>query len=531
VRETTEIAERVREVLRSRGLSFAKASRASAHLFPHLPRCRVPRNFYHDLRTTRLSPDLFQVFALSTVSGYRLTDWLKLFGLPIERIPHLQLLLPAKRTMLLDSALYGREDAALSTVDVRWPTDAICPLGRLLGDIEIRPAPSTPEAEAETYAYARVGTEDAFAFPDLVPGSIVRIDKREPRRFLPLRNGELSSALFLVEHAGGVFCCRLRRADTRRVTLHTSELAYSQVSLDLDQEVRIHGVVDLEVRRLAQPQSPEVPPALAGFWKPGSFVRFEEAGGLGSWIRRSRVRSGLHFREASSQTATIADLLQDSRYFIASGSLSDYETTDRPPRQIQKILALCIIYSLGVDKFLQKTGLPLEQAGRDHLPDDWLPGQPRTTPLTGAIVGAAKLPGSVSLPSLVAQLPGLPHFLAGSLRELTGLAAPSVRDVFWMRRNRVSFHPYLRGALFIVVDRRIKRPRPIAGAAISNQPIYVLLRRDGRYLCGRCSLEGDDLVVHPFSNGLAEPVRYRNRIDAEVIGQIVTVVRRTLANA
>jgi hypothetical protein len=78
--------------------------------------------------------------------------------------------------------------------------------------------------KAEIYLYARVGTEDAFAFPDLLAGSVVRIDKREPDRFLPLRKGQSSRVLFLVEHANGMVCCRLRRTDKRRVTLHTAEL-------------------------------------------------------------------------------------------------------------------------------------------------------------------------------------------------------------------------------------------------------------------------------------------------------------------
>ena len=73
--------------------------------------------------------------------------------------------------------------------------------------------PSKPEAEI--HLYARVGTEDAFAFPDLLAGSVVRIDKREPDRFLPLRNGQSSRVLVLVEHANGMVCCRLRRSDKR----------------------------------------------------------------------------------------------------------------------------------------------------------------------------------------------------------------------------------------------------------------------------------------------------------------------------
>jgi hypothetical protein len=49
--------------------------------------CRIPRNFHQDLLKTTLSPDIFQVFALSAISGYRMADWLRLFGLPLEHLP------------------------------------------------------------------------------------------------------------------------------------------------------------------------------------------------------------------------------------------------------------------------------------------------------------------------------------------------------------------------------------------------------------------------------------------------------------
>jgi hypothetical protein len=323
-------------------------------------------------------------------------------------------------------------------------------------------------------------------------------------------------------------CCQLRRIDKRRVVLHTPELPYAQVPLELDREVRIRGIVDLQIRHLTRSKAPEVPPALAKFWKPNSQVSSEQTLRLGSWIRMARLRSALHFREASAQTARIAEVLRDSRYFIAYGSLSDYETSDSPPRHIQKILSLCVVYSLGFRAFLEKIGLPLEQSGRDPFPQRWLPSKTILLSSHDTAIQPPVLPKSLTLQTLVAHLEGLPHFLAGSLPEITGIPVPSVRDIFWLNGNRPSFHPYLRRALFIMVDRRRKRPRTIAGAPISNQPIYLLLRRNGDYLCGRCSLEGNDLIVHPFSNGLLEPARFRNQVDAEIVGQIVTTVRQVM---
>jgi hypothetical protein len=435
--------------------------------------------------------------------------------------------MPAKRTMLLDSTSYPA-DTDEWAAEVRWPAVAICPLGRLLHDSEIRFATSTPHSQPETYLYARLGTDDAFAFPDLLPGSIVRVDRRQPDRFLPLRSGEISRAVFLVELTSGMLCCRLRRIDKRRVALHTPELPYAQVPLELDREARIRGIVDLEMRHLTSSKAPEVPPALAKFWKPGSHVASEQTLRLGSWIRMARLRSALHFREASAQTAGIAQALGDSRYFVAYGSLSDYETSDSPPRHMQKILSLCVVYSLGFRAFLEKIGLPLEQSGRDPFPPRWLPSKTILRSAHDTAIQPPVLLKSLTLQTLVAHLEGLPHFLAGSLPGITGLPVPSVRDIFWLNGNRASFHPYLRRALFMAVDRLRKRPRTIAGGPISKQPIYLLQKRNGDYLCGRCSLEGNDLIVHPFSNGLLEPARFRNQVDAEIVGQIVTVVRHLM---
>lgn len=58
-----------------------------------------------------------------------------------------------------------------------------------------------------------------------------------------------------------------------------------------------------------------------------------------------------------------------------------------------------------------------------------------------------------------------------------------------------------------------------------QQPLYVLLRRDGTYLCACCSLENGTLEIHPNSLDYQRPEQLRNRQDAEVIGQIVTIAR------
>ena len=102
----TQLAERVKSILTSKKLTLYQASQRSAALFfgrssPHY----LPHNLYYDLRHGSFSPSLFQLFAFSQISNYRLADWLWVFGFDVEVIPRLQIQLPSRRTILLDSSL------------------------------------------------------------------------------------------------------------------------------------------------------------------------------------------------------------------------------------------------------------------------------------------------------------------------------------------------------------------------------------------------------------------------------------------
>ena len=57
------------------------------------------------------------------------------------------------------------------------------------------------------------------------------------------------------------------------------------------------------------------------------------------------------------------------------------------------------------------------------------------------------------------------------------------------------------------------------------QPAYVLQLRDGTYLWGFCSLQNRVLMLRPCVAGAPRLQRLRNRVDAEVIGRVVGVVR------
>jgi len=91
-------------------------------------------------------------------------------------IPTMQAILPSKRTHLLDPTTYDDQQWIPWFSDNPLPSalPAILPLGRLVSTAGFRRAASFLPAGRSPFLYAKVGWQDAFAFPDLAPGSIVR---------------------------------------------------------------------------------------------------------------------------------------------------------------------------------------------------------------------------------------------------------------------------------------------------------------------------------------------------------------------
>jgi len=352
----------------------------------------------------------------------------------------------------------------------------------------------------------------------------VRVNSEDPHRWLPAAPGETSRHLFLLSHAKGLVCCRLRQADRTHFTLTSSEAAYAEITLEMTREFRLLGVVDFEIRRLDREKPPVVPKDLARFWRPSPLLSTDQILHGSALLRTSRHRAGLSFREASSRSRKIADELRDAHFAIAASTLAGYEDSDDPPRHVQKILSLLTLYAVPFQAFLEALGLPLAETGKEAIPDAWL--APEALERSNETFDGLR-PGGI-LERLVRELEELPYFLLHSLDQLSGIAGLSLRDVFWVGANRRSYHPLLRQALFVVIHRRLKRPGPPASGPPWRQHLYLLLTRDHGYLLGRCHREGETLVVHPFSDGLVSAERFRNRIDAEVVGRVVAIVRRVL---
>jgi transcriptional regulator with XRE-family HTH domain len=521
-------AEAVRKMLRVKGFTLYQVAARTRVRYPRQRAFHIHRNFYFQLRSG-LSPTFQQVLAFSELTGSRLWDWMTIFGFSLGDIPRLQALVARPRTVLLDKDLidpqrllpflrYRRPGAALPTA---------APLSQLLERSGSYPAASLLSAARGDFIYAKIGTEDALAFPGLFPGSIVRADPLLVGSVLSGIPGPRSRYFFLAEHGRGLNCGRIRVHAPNRVGFVTSNPALANVQFRLGAEARILGVVDLELRfrpvsRRPRTIGPRIFSDLAEPWNPTPI----EARGRhrpGAWLATARLHAGLSFRRASELSRTIARLLGDDRYFASSSTLSDYEASDKLPRHIHKLFTLAILYAVSFQDLLRTFGIALNDFGNAAV------NQKTNHNSRGHARRTKDEPRDGFFENLRNELGHLPLFLASALPTLSGLTQISLRDVYWLGGEKNPLHPSLRGALFVLVNRRSKRPRIFPRTPLWTQPLYLLQDRDGLYVAASCAIQNGRLVRYDYPQGFTETQPIRSYIDADVVGQIVGIARSLLS--
>jgi hypothetical protein len=525
-------AEQVRQILATRGLSLYRVSQQSAEIFGRSSRFFVPHNLYYDVADPSLVPTIHQMLALSHITNYRLYDWLAVFGFDLDHISRLQLLIPRQRTTPLDSSVY--DDHAwipwFADRPNKGPVPPIAPVGQFLASAGSRRAAELLALSKKRFLYCKVGERDVHAFPHLAPGSVARVDERLSEELLSGGRTCAEGRIFLVEHGLGFTCSQIAVLEKGRIMLHSPRRPCEQLELRLGNEAGILGVVDAEIRPMMEPRPAQILDRSARFPKPRALDRRNPQSNLKDLLSSSRLRAGLSFREASSMSRWIASTLSDQLYFAAPSTLSDYETLAGPPRHIQKIVTLCILYCIDFQEFLRACGVPLDQEGCEPIPDEIVPRQIRYRSHTvHGPIGQGGLPERGGfLDSLLQQWEEVPLFLRSSLSELAGLRNLSTSDVFWVGGDETPIHPLLVNATFVTVNRRLKRPAPSTAKDVCEPRLYLILKRDGSFLCGCCALQQGNLVVCARPGGVLGNQQFRNGIDAEVIGQVTTILRKLL---
>jgi hypothetical protein len=231
----------------------------------------------------------------------------------------------------------------------------------------------------------------------------------------------------------------------------------------------------------------------------------------------------LSLREAAMMSRRIGEVLNNPTYGISASSLCDYEQSNKPPRDFHKVITLCSLYGFQFHTFLNTIGVAHNDAGTQAMPDHCMPRIVRSSVIEDT---GEQRADTGFLEQLLEQFQEVPLFLRNSFEWLSTSAKISLDDFFWIGGQGDPLHPYLANGLIALVNRRRKTALHFASKPLWQQPIYIILKRDGTYLAACCGAENGTLVIHPYTQDFHRPLSFRNHQDAEIVGQIVAVARK-----
>ncbi len=452
----------------------------------------IPNSFLSGIKNG-VAPHICQLVALSRATDYRLSDWLLVFGIDLQQISRLQLKLHSNRTTWVMSSE--------SLEPTRYP-DPVAGWGNGM-------PPSC--ARGPRYLYSKIGRWDGMAFPEVMPGSIVRVDTT--RKEVP--GPEASGNVFLVEHVRGLSCCHVTRITRDEVLLTPTYLPYPCLRYRLGEQAIVHGTVDAELRPLRKVPIPEPahPPWMERRYSPAAFCHVS---GPAQLLRFSRDRLCLRYREAHAITKQIAADLGSSEYAVALGSLSDYEASNTLPRHLRKIMSLCIAYAMDLASYLTAAGIDLRDQGATPMP--WLANaneRQDSSPLSRSLISSSSLTGTPwPIPASLVQAYMQCMYPGDARRSIEYFADAQSRSDF-------------PAALF--VDRSSTTLEQATWPAAWQRPVYLVRHRGGHYLHGFCTITDGLLTVHPSAAPSSTVTSYP-RGDVEVIGRVVAVVKHRKCN-
>jgi hypothetical protein len=517
-----ERVARFRGALASKGLTVYSLAKKTQDLYGDSSPYSIPHNFCHYIVAPQISPHICQVVALSRLTGYSLAACLDLFGFSPELITQWQLRLRPERTILLPSEIYDK-NAMVPFLDTRIDVaelESTVPFSKVADYFNMQPSREIEKLNRQRFLYARIGRDDTLAFPDIVPGSIVRIDRHQTS----LKEESSSSAVnpvYLVEHSGGLSCCHVQRIERERILLAPHRFDFERLDFQLNRDAVILGRVNAEMRPMRGIEKTNgcrlrPGPAIAGPRKP-----MESVASLGELLRRSRERIGLSLRKVHEMSLELALGLYDDNYQLATSALWDMETKQILPRHIEKIFAVCILYYLDLWEYLRAAGIAVENTGQEPLPPQYLsknnllavPSREKTISTRPTLAT-----------HLTQMIEEIPLFFRHGFPLSIGEQEVAARELYWVGQRERAFHPLLEGAILLAVDGSQVRPES-DWKEPWERPLYLILQRDGRHLCGFCVFKHNSVTLVPHPDCQQRPVHFVNGQEAEVVGQVTAIAR------
>jgi hypothetical protein len=522
--ERAERVSRFRAILASKQLTVYSLRNKTRQLYGPDSEYFIPHNFSHYVVSKAVSPHICQVVALSRLTGYSLTDWLEFFGFPPDMISSWQWHFHSDRTTLLSSEIYDRNALFpfLGSPAGAEQLDSTAPLSRIAKYSTALSARKVESLNSRQFLYARIGKQDALGFPDVVSKSIVRIDPLRTTLDTELPSTGSARPLYLVEYPGGLTCCHVQRVDRNLILLAPHLLEFERLEFRLGREAAIVGTVDAEIRPLIGLENATGQHS----WRVSRETSFRKLlktpSSINELVRSARERMGLNFKKAHEMSLQLALALKNDQYQLASSWIREMEITHALPRRIEKLFSLCIIYNLDLWNYLRAGGLRLEETGQERFPSQYRSkAKPSATPLE-----ETSSAGETFADHLAKIVEEIPTFLQHRFPFHYGQQEITARELYWFGQREKAFHPVLNGAVILAVEATSPRHRLAGGWREPwERPLYLVMQRDGKYLCGFCAFTRNSVTLVPHPDSVEEPVRLAAPMEGEVVGRVAAVAR------
>lgn len=459
-------ADCIRAAIDTAGLTLYRVSALTARR----GRGAIGHTFYRDVRAGQ-TPTIYQLAALAQITDQPIDAWLRCVDVDLSMLTTLQMALHAERTIRLPRWRLG------PAMDVtRWLQSPAQRSGRIERLTTAGESPSqAPErrSSAHRFLYLRVGGASDWLLPEIAPGSIVRVDRRQTGTRFDGRH-----AVHAVAHAQGLSCCYVDALSATQVALFGANPHAAPVVGRLGHDVIILGRVDAELRtarRRADTPGP-VTKKLAGP------VGLPDArrDRFGRFVQRSRALLGMTLRDAQALADAVAIRCGDAHFRLSLGGLANYETLATAPASPHALFTVAAIYAAGFEDLLTSSGI------RARVDEPKSRGLPPIAPETAS---ALDLPASLEL------------YTAGTKQKL--------------------LDSRLAGAVVLAVDPRDRRLSPPDAEA----PLVLLrLPNDALVCCAASSHEGRVLVQPAPDLGLGPRLFPRDQV--EVVGRVAAILRR-----
>jgi transcriptional regulator with XRE-family HTH domain len=244
----------------------------------------------------------------------------------------------------------------------------------------------------------------------------------------------------------------------------------------------------------------------------------------GQKLRRIRERLNLRVRDVEQASLKIADKYKNDEFAVLINRISEIENRGLVPT-LYKLYSLCAIYRQDFEEVLGWYGISLGALAADAL----LVEVPETHPVSFrgnaaefllplSLDPGADLRRTTYLSRMIQRWGKLPLLFLETLNlKEQRYALIGTEDWF--------MYPLLQPGTFVSID---DSQRKIATAGWTNEferPIYFLEHRNG-YVCGWCSLNGNQLILQPHPASLCSPQIYNYPDEIDLIGQVSGIAMR-----